>query len=173
MVIIITIGYQSVQSLSILLYHSLFYQSVSPLFVLMSTNAHHNLIPLIMSSLMKGSRHNAAYGFGHVIVNGLTVSTFTMRVRKHSDMHMAFWYSTNVSAVIPIDHKDSVRAGKTYVTYRFATTGDMSHVHKAWVDATELVMLHKIAKLRGNYETPEFIKFFGAHNNDNLMDLPF
>lgn len=132
-----------------------------------------------MNNITKGAKLTPQFGLSSVSINGLVVHTLTLRVKKHSLKHMAFWYVSNVETVTPTISctERSNNTGVLYVTYRYATSDHNEHQNLVKLLLTAQGYVHQhLADLKlGTKTAPDFIHFYSRHINLNGFndDLPF
>jgi hypothetical protein len=114
------------------------------------------------NSLPKGTKNiYSGFGLGSVGINGLTIYTFRMRIRKDSPMHMAYNYVRTKEAEIPVlyQHQTQDKKGRHYIILTYATTNlkEFNEVRKVWDTAGGYVLQYEADKKLGTKNAPPFI----------------
>jgi len=133
-------------------------------------------------NLPKGTtRCFSSYGMGTVCINGLTVYTFKIRVKRASIAHMALSYVLKQEAELPLYGVPSTsKKGQEFIIYSTACTewALASKIRKAIDMATGYALMHKAdLKMQTNNAPPLVTAFYSNSNTIPLIieeeELPF
>lgn len=124
-------------------------------------------------NLPKGTtRFFSSYGMGAVCINGLTVHTFKIRVKRASIAHMALSYVLKNETELPLYGVPSTnKKGQEFVIYSTATTewALASKITKAINMATGYALMHKADVKMNTENAPPLVTAF--YSNSRTIPL--
>ena len=124
-------------------------------------------------NLPKGTtRCFSSYGMGTVCINGLTIYTFKIRVKRASVAHMALSYVLKQETELPLYGVPTTsKKGQEFVVYGTATAeyALASKITKAINTATGYALMHKADLKMGTNNAPRLMAAF--YSNSHTIPL--